>query len=243
MSDFKFALLTVTYSGLFYAGKALSVEDQIYKARELGYDALAIETKRPVASPLDLGKAERERIKDVSAGEGIPICAIESLSNFTGRFMEDRENNLAMMKMVLRLASDLNVNLVKVFAAWPGIINDEEEIALYGPYERGNHYKRLYPADLRKWKKAVEGIREVADEAADLGITLALQNHAPVITPGYEDVLSMMKEVDRKNVKLCLDVPLYYDRQGDDYVRESVKKTAEHIVLSHYGAWNFSENE
>ncbi|HTE25443.1 sugar phosphate isomerase/epimerase family protein, partial [Flavitalea sp.] len=139
--------------------------------------------------------------------------------------------------------SDLNVNLVKVFAAWPGIIDDEEEIALYGPYERGNHYKRLYPADLRKWKKAVEGIREVADQAADLGITLALQNHAPVITPGYEDVLSMMQEVDRKNVKLCLDVPLYYDRQADDYVRESVKKTAEHIVLTHYGAWNFSENE
>jgi len=243
MSDFKYALLSVTYSGLFYAGEALSVEQQIYKAKELGFDALAIETKRPIASPLDLGTKDRARIREVSAGEGIPICAIESMSNFTGRFMEDRENNLAMMKMVLQLASDLNVNLVKVFAAWPGIIDDEEEIALYGPYERGNHYKRLYPADLRKWKKAVEGIREVADQAADLGITLALQNHAPVITPGYEDVLSMMQEVDRKNVKLCLDVPLYYDRQADDYVRESVKKTAEHIVLTHYGAWNFSENE
>lgn len=239
----KFALLTVTYSGLFYKGKALTLEQQIYKAKELGFDGLAIETKRPVASPLDLTKTQRSRIKEVAAGEGISICAIESMSNFTGRFMEDRENNLAMMKMVLQLAKDLGVNIVKVFAAWPGIISDEEEIALYGPYERGNYYKRLYPADLRKWQHAVEGIREVADEAADMGITLALQNHAPVITPGYEDVYTMMQEINRKNVQLCLDVPLFYDRQANDYVKEAVEKTAKHIILSHYGAWNFSESE
>jgi sugar phosphate isomerase/epimerase len=87
----------------------------------------------------------------------------------------------------------------------------------------------------------VQGIRALADEAADLGITLALQNHAPVLTPGYEDVLSMVQEIDRKNVKICLDVPLFYDRQSDDYVKESVNKTAEHIVMTHYGAWNFSQ--
>ena len=47
----KLALLTVTYSGLFYSGKALSLEEQIRKARELGFEGLTIETKRPVASP------------------------------------------------------------------------------------------------------------------------------------------------------------------------------------------------
>jgi sugar phosphate isomerase/epimerase len=237
----KFALLTVSYSGLFYAGKALSIEQQIHKAKELGFDGLSIETKRPVASPLDLSKADRTRIKQVSADQGITICAVESMSNFTSRFMEERENNLAMMRLVLQLASDLDVNVVKVFAAWPGIINDEEEIALYAPYDRGNYYKRLYPADLRKWNHAVEGIREVANWAADLGITLALQNHAPVLTPGYEDVLTMMQEIDRKNVKLCLDVPLFYDRQRSEYVREAVEMCGAHTILTHYGAWNFKE--
>ena len=236
----KFALLTVSYSGLFYAGQALSVERQIDKARELGFDALAIETKRPVASPLDLGKADRSRIKAVAADQGIALCAVESLSNFAGRLMEERENNLVMMRAVLDLACDLGVDLVKVFAAWPGLINDEEEIAMYAPYERGNHYRRLYPPDLRKWHRAVEGIREVAGWAADMGITLALQNHAPVITPGYEDVFSMMQEIDCPNVKLCLDVNLFYDRQSDEYVRESVQRCGEHVVYTHYGAWNFS---
>ncbi|WP_128546386.1 sugar phosphate isomerase/epimerase family protein [Larkinella soli] len=239
----KFALLTVSYSGQFYLGEALSLEQQIHKARELGFDGLSIETKRPVASPLDLSRVDRERIKALAADEGIALCAVESMSNFAGRCMEERENNLAMMKMVLELARDLNVDLVKVFAAWPGIINDEEEIALYAPYEKGYYYKKLYPADLRRWHHAVDGIREVADWAADLGITLALQNHAPVLTPGYEDLLSMTQEIDRKNVKLCLDVPLFQERQSDEYVREAVRKCGPLNVLSHFGAWNFSENE
>jgi sugar phosphate isomerase/epimerase len=155
--------------------------------------------------------------------------------------MEERENNLAMMRAVLDLAADLGVGVVKVFAAWPGLIDDEEAIAMYAPYERGNHYRRLSPPDLRKWHRAVNGIREVAAWAADMGITLALQNHAPVIAPGYEDVLAMMREIDRPNVKLCLDALLFYERQSDDYVREAVRQCRDQIVLTHYGAWNFSE--
>jgi len=239
----KFALLSVSYGGLFYAGKALSLEEQIYKAKALGFDALAIETKRPVASPVDLSKKDRARIKSIAEGEGIGLCAVESMSNFTGRYMEERENNLAMMRAVLEMANDLGVDMVKVFAAWPGLVNDEEAIATYASYERGNYYKRLYPPDLRKWNRAVDGIREVADWASDMGITLLLQNHAPVITPGYEDVLAMTKEIDRKNVRICLDVPLFYDRQSDEYVRESVRACKEQLAYTHYGAWNFSERK
>src|SRR4029079_6945483 len=100
----KFALLTVTYGGLFYKGEALSLEQQISRAKELGFDALAIETKRPVASPLDLSKAHCDRIKKLAADEGIALCAIESMSNFAGKHMEERENNFAMMRLVLKMA-------------------------------------------------------------------------------------------------------------------------------------------
>ena len=107
----RYALLSVTYSGLFYAGEALSIEGQIVKARELGFDALAIETKRPVASPIDLTKAARARIKAAAADHGIALCALESLSSFASPLMEERENNLAMMRAVLELASDLGVDV------------------------------------------------------------------------------------------------------------------------------------
>ncbi|HEY4875127.1 MAG TPA: sugar phosphate isomerase/epimerase family protein, partial [Puia sp.] len=239
----KFALLTVTYGGLFYKGQALTLEQQIRKAKDFGFDALAIETKRPVASPLDLNKADRTRIKKLAADEGIVLCAIESMSNFSGRHMEERENNLVMMHTVLEMAKDLGVDLVKIFAAWPGIINDEEEISLYGQFERGEYYKRLWPADLRKWNRCVDGIREVADMAADMGITLALQNHAPVLAKGYEDTLTMMKEVGRKNVELCIDAPLFYERQSDEYIREAIDNCRGHILHTHYGAWNFTQKK
>ena len=113
-----------------------------------------------------------------------------------------------------------------MFAAWPGLVNDEDDTATYAPYEKGNYYARLYPADLRRWHRALDGLRETADLAAERGITLALQNHAPVLRPGYEDTLAMMRELDRPNVGLCLDAPLFKERQSDDYMREAVRACA-----------------
>ena len=239
----KFAFLTVTYSGQFYDGPALSVVEQIRKARELGFDGISIEAKRPVASPLDLSRRDREQIRAAADAEDIALCAVESMSNFASPIMEERENNLAMIREVIDLACDLEVNIVKVFAAWPGVVNDEDDTAFYAPYERDSYYKKLYPADLRRWRRAVDGLREAADRAAARGVTLALQNHAPVLRTGYEDTLAMMGEVDRQNLGLCLDVPLFKERQSDEYVAEAVRACAGRILLSHYGAWNFERSE
>jgi sugar phosphate isomerase/epimerase len=237
----KFAFLSVTYSGQFYNGPALTVLEQIRKVRALGFDGLSIETKRPVASPLDLTRQDRQAIKSAAEAEGVEICAIESLSNFASPLMEERENNLAMMRLVIDLAADLEVQIVKVFAAWPGVVNDEDETAFYAPYDKGNYYRSLYPSDLRRWRRAVSGLREAADHGRERGITLALQNHAPVLRPGYEDTLAMMREVDRPNVGLCLDAPLFHERQSDEYIREAVRACGPHVLLTHFGAWNFAE--
>jgi sugar phosphate isomerase/epimerase len=237
----KFGLLTVSYAGLFYDGPALSLIEQIRKARQLGFDGLSIETKRPVASPLDLTAHDRRAIRAAADAEGIELCAIESMSNFASHIMEERENNLAMMRLVLDLAVDLGVSLVKVFAAWPGLVNDEDDTASYAPYDRGSYYARLYPADLRRWHRALDGLRETADLAAARGLTLALQNHAPVLRPGYEDTLAMLRELDRPNVGLCLDAPLFKERQSDEYMVEAVRACGRQVLLTHYGAWNFVE--
>ena len=236
----KFAFLSVTYSGQFYDGPALGLLDQVRKARALGFDGLSVEAKRPGASPLDLTAQDRQAVKAAAAAEGVELCAVESMSNYASSLMEERENNLAMMRLVVDLAADLDVPLVKVFAAWPGVVNDEDDTAFYASYEKGNYYRSLYPSDLRRWRRAVDGLRETADYARPRGITLALQNHAPVLRPGYEDTLAMMREVDRPNVGLCLDVPLFHERQSDDYVREAVRACSPHVLLTHFGAWNFA---
>lgn len=239
----KFGLLSVTYSGLWYAGRALALEEQIRRASDLGFEGLSIETKRPVAHPIDLSREDRRRIRRVAENEGVELCAVESMSNFASEKMEERDNNLAMMREVLRLARDLEIDLVKVFAAWPGIIDDEEETSVYAPYERGSYHDQQFGHDLRRWRRAVEGIREVSHWAEDLGITLVLQNHAPVLRPGYEDALAMVREIDRPNVKLCIDAPLFDERQSDGYVREAVRECGDDILLTHFGSWNFAAGE
>ncbi len=40
-----------------------------------------------------------------------------------------------------------------------------------------------------------------------------------------------------------MDVPLFYERQSDEYIREAVEKCQGQIVHTHYGAWNFSQKK
>lgn len=231
----KLALFSVTYSGIWYKGKALPLKEQIQKAKKLGFDGISIETKRPVASPLDLDKADRKALREFADSEGIEICALEANNDFTKPVVEDQENNLLMVKSIIEMARDLDVNLVKIFAAWPGVTM-RNGLAAYDIARRladGTYY-----TDLERWDRAAEGIKEAAKWAKDCGVLLALQNHPPVIKFGYEDALDMVTEVADENVKLCLDVPLF-DRQDDEYVKEAVQKCKNRIVLSHYGSWDF----
>jgi len=234
----KLALFTVTYCGLWYRGPALSLEEQIVKAKELGFEGLSIETKRPVALPCDLDNSRRRKIKELADSHQIELCAVETMSNFVSPIIEEVENNLCMVKEAVELARDLEVPIVKVFAAWVGTSRYDG----LGTYEFANRifdYKRNFITSDEMWRLAVKGIRETAKWAEDYGITVALQNHPPVISYGYEDALQMVKEVNIDNVKLCLDVPLFAD-QSDEYIHRAVESCREiGIVHSHYGSHSF----
>lgn len=231
----KLALFTVTYCGLWYKGNALSLKEQIKKAKDLGFDGITIETKRPVALPIDLDKSARKEAREAADSLGITIAAVETMSNFASPIIEQRENNLVMVKECIEFARDLGVHVVKVFAAWRGTMRVEDlghypEEVIYVP--SATH--------LKQWGWCVEGIREASKWAEEYDIDLALQNHPPVISYGYEDALQMVEEIGVDNVKLCLDVPLF-DRQDDEYIKEAVERCRDLIVLSHYSSLHFDE--
>lgn len=237
----KLALLTVTYCGLWYKGKALSLKEQIAKASELGFDGISVETKRPVALPCDLDKKVRNEIREYASSQEISICAVETMSNFAKPLIEDRENNLCMVKEAIRLANDLGAHIVKVFAAWPGT-SRYEGVGTYDFGRRISDFEQTFTTQGRRWRWAVEGIRDAAGWADEHGITIALQNHPPVLRYGYEDVLQMVREVDIENVKLCLDIPLF-GNQSDGYIHEAVEACKNvGIVHSHYGSLEFDES-
>ena len=237
----KLALFTVTYCGLWYKGEALSLTEQIVKARELGFDGISIETKRPVALPCDMDKKARKGIKQLAASQDIPACAVETMSNFSRPLLEDRENNLCMVREAIELADDLGAKIVKVFAAWPGTSRHDN----LGTYDFGRRifdFEGNLVPDIQRWRWAVEGIRDAAEWAEQCGVVVALQNHPPVLRPGYEDVLQMVSEINMDNVKLCLDVPLFTN-QSEEYIHEAVE-ACRHIgiVHSHYGSLGFDES-
>ena len=237
----KLALFTVTYCGLWYKGKALSLKEQIAKASELGFDGISVETKRPVALPCDLGKKTRKEIREYASSQEITICAVETMSNFAKPLIEDRENNLCMVKEAIRLADDLGADIVKVFAAWPGT-SRYEGLGTYDFGRRISGFEETFATEGRRWRWAVEGIRDAAHWADEYGITIALQNHPLVLRYGYEDALQMVGEVDTENVKLCLDVPLF-ENQSDRYIHEAVEACKNvGIVHSHYGSLEFDES-
>ena len=231
----KLALFTVTYCGLWYRGRPLSLKEQIEKAKTMGFDALTIETKRPVAFPADLDREARKEIREYSDSLGIELAAVETMSNFASPIIEDRENNILMVKECIELANDLGLPIVKIFAAWRGTMR----VNGFGWYCEEVTYKPS-PTHLQRWNWCVEAIRDCAEWAEEYGVTLALQNHPPVTNYGYEDALQMVREVGEDNVKLCLDAPLL-GQQDDEYVREAVQKCRDLIVLSHYGSLDFDE--
>ena len=95
---------------------------------------------------------------------------------------------------------------------------------------------------IERWNLAVQGLKESAKWAEEYGVTLALQNHPPVVRFGYEDALDMVNEVGDDNLKLTLDAPLC-DRQDDAYIKEAVQRCKGLIVLTHYGSWDFRPTE
>lgn len=50
----KIGLYSVTYPGIWYRGRPLTVVELIEQARRFGYDGIEIDGKRPHGNPMDL---------------------------------------------------------------------------------------------------------------------------------------------------------------------------------------------
>jgi sugar phosphate isomerase/epimerase len=83
------------------------------------------------------------------------------------------------------------------------------------------------------WDRCRSGLVEAARWAGELGVTLALQNHAPVIE-SRDDMLRMIREVGSPSLKACFDAPLAR-RQGVSDMRRALADVGSLQVLSHFG--------
>jgi sugar phosphate isomerase/epimerase len=228
----KLGLYSITYLGIWYRGEALPLEDMIRRARQYGYDGIEIDGKRPHGNPLDWPTSRCRALRAMADGEGIEIFAVAANNDFSSPVPEVREAQICFVRDLIRMTADFGAKTLRVFLAWWGITRHPK----LASYEIA---KRIWPivhepfAEEEIWSWCREALAECARYAGDAGITLALQNHRPVIRD-HRDVLRMVREVDSPFLKVCLDAPLMPDRS-----QAAIDRAATEVgplqVLSHFG--------
>jgi sugar phosphate isomerase/epimerase len=228
----KIGLYSITYLGIWYRGLPLTVEELIERARRFGYDGVELDGKRPHGSPLDLSRPRCLELQRKAQDAGIEIYAVAANNDFSSPIPEQRESQLLYVRDLIRMSADLGVKTLRVFAAWPGVTLSPDGAI----YTRARQIWREAHLDLgegQTWEWCRQGLAEAARWAGDAGVTLALQNHAPV-TNSPDDMVRMIRDVASPHVKACLDAPLAA-RQGVTSMRQAAQATGALQVLSHFG--------
>jgi len=238
--DIKLGLYSITYLGVWYRGDALTPAQVVDRAKEYGYQGMELDGKRPHGDPLDMNKYLCRELRRYADRQGIEIYAVAGNNDFSSPIPELREAELVYFRELIRMTADLDVKLMRVFLAWPGVTTVPEGGARYDETFRLWDLAHKGVPDERTWDWCRDGLRESVKYAADHGITLALQNHPPVIH-GYRDVLRMLKEVDSPNLTVCFDPRLEHEMRPEDVVRVT-REIGPLQALSHYGNEYTEEN-
>src|SRR5207253_7344768 len=108
------------------------------------------------------------------------------------------------------MTADLGAKHLRVFLAWWGITR-HPKLATYDIAEGywPIVHEKFSAEEIWAWCR--ESLVECARYAGELGVTLALQNHKPIIKD-HNDVLRMVREVNSPHLQICLDAPLMPDK-------------------------------
>lgn len=239
----KISLYSISYLGIWYAGPALDFETCVKRAKGYGYDGIELDGKRPLGNPMDLNQRQRERMRSVLEREGLEISCVAANNDFSSPIPEQRECQLLMVREQGRLAADLGAKVVRLFAAWPGVVM-RDGIATYD-LVRSNFYtfEGQYPfcTRLERWNFVKDCLKEAAAFGEEFGVVMALQNHAPLIRH-WKDCYDLVKEVNSPWLKMCLDLPLLtsFDK---GFVRQAVLTVGDLQVYSHFGGEFFRDEQ
>jgi sugar phosphate isomerase/epimerase len=188
----KLGLHSMSYAGV-WGGAFLDLEDFFDTAADLGFDGVMLMAKRPHASPLDLPRDRVARLKRRLEATQLEVISVAAYNDFAARIGADTgtqypsgipllELQVLHLRHCVELANELSAPYVRVFTA----------------YERPG----LTPAEARR--VVVDALGECADRAAQLGVSLAVQNHHDVANHP-QTLRSLVEEIARANVRVAYD--------------------------------------
>jgi len=228
----KIGLYSITYLGCWYRGEPLTLAELIHTAKKFGYDGVEIDGKRPHGNPLDWPSKRCSELKRLAEAEGIEIAAVAANNDFSNPVPEVREAQICFVRELIRMTSDLGAKHLRVFLAWWGVTR-HPKLATYDIAEGYWPIVHEKFSESEIWSWCREALIESAKYAGDMGVTLALQNHKPLIKD-HQDVLRMVKEVDSPHLQVCLDAPLMPEK-GGAAMRSAAQAVGARQVLSHFG--------
>jgi len=231
-SGIKVGLYSITFLGLWYRGKALSLNQMIERAKKYGYDGIEIDGKRPHGNPNDWPTRRCKELRSIADAEGIDIYSVAANNDFSSPICEHWQSQIVYVRELIRVTADLGARTLRVFLAWRGVTR-HPQIAQYSLARKIWEYTHTLTTEEEDWDRCREGLSESARYAGDYGITLALQNHAPIITD-HKDMLRMIQEVNSPHLKACLDLPIMKDKSPEN-IRRAAQEVGQLQVLSHYG--------
>jgi sugar phosphate isomerase/epimerase len=233
LGDIKPALYSVTYIGLWYRGDALSMEQVLERAKRFGYEGVEIEAKRPHGSPLDWPKRRCQEFRSRARDAGIAITGVAAMNDFSSPISEHREAQITNVRDLIRMTAELDARVLRVFLAWTGAHPTPEGGGRYDLAQRLWSQAHEGVPEEQTWSWCRESLMEAARIAGEHGVTLALQNHKPVIKT-YHDVIRMVREVGSPHLKVCLDAPIMENKEAG-YLRKAVHDVGSLQVQSHFG--------
>ncbi len=228
----KIGLYSITYLGCWYRGEALTLPELIRTAKRFGYDGVEIDGKRPHGNPLDWPKQKCQELRQLADREAVEILGVAANNDFSNPVPEVRETQICYMRELIRMTADLGAKDLRVFLAWWGITRHPR----LATYDIAEGYWPIVHAKFTEeeiWGWCRESLIECARYAGEFGVTLALQNHKPLIRD-HRDVLRMVREVNSPHLKVCLDAPLMPDKSLAA-MREAAQAVGSLQVMSHFG--------
>ena len=229
----KHALYSVTYAGMWYEGPALSIYEFVDRAAKYGYEGVELDCRSPHALPYLLKEKDRKKITDYIGTKGITLAALACNNDFSSPVIEHRDANIQMVVEMIRLARDLGAPVIRIFTAWGGS-SFREGVGTYEVSRPG--YTMAFPqtTEYEKWHYCMDAFKIVAKIAEEEGITLALQNHPPVVRNG-RDCLDIADTIGSKNFKLCYDISGERLWQSSQWVEETARMIGDKWAHSHWG--------
>jgi sugar phosphate isomerase/epimerase len=213
-ADFKVktCLHSVSYLGIWRGQTALSVDEFLLKAKELGYEGVMLVAKKPHVSPHDYDKAARARLKAKIDSLGLTLVGLAGYTDFTAGIdkpgIPNAEIQAAWVGEIAELAHDLGTYMVRVFTG----------------YERSG-----IPYD-KQYGEVVAGLKMAGKLAAQFGVTLVVQNHHDIALH-HDAMYWLLKEVNMPNVLAGWDAwSPTLEGLSKDEIRQSILKMKPYIV-------------